>query len=289
MLAAIPSNFFEKKEFQYLISVVGNSIATSPHAAQVFAVGSLFGSAIVDDGENLNFSDEDHVAPSTEREEDYTYAETEDHSYLNIGLQHDAHGWQQVKKEVYEAIKEKRTDIVALEYSSRFFKHLGEYAKRQGKEVQYLEGNSGGRVGLLATVGGLALALAMYRLNLFDPRERSQWLKEYGLSWFVTQLGITPPSLMLSVYLNQNSADHRYYARHDVSYTGDARTVFMKLALDKIRAENPGKRVVTITGDIHAKGIEMYSRDSHAFELAVKGLIYNLVYYFHKREKPLME
>jgi hypothetical protein len=278
-LARVPEEYFEDENTQRVASMVATAIANSPH---VFQFRELVKSLVT-------YIFDPHIQPSdVEKSEAREHADASRYTYeddgalANIGIQHTSDGWEVMRKRVYDAIDSlKPGDILALESEEKVFVQIAEYARTKGIQVKYLESNKLAMAGICT--GILVILLEdMFKKNLFKPGEMAGWLKSYGLGWIVSQLGIWPPSINVSDILAQRKGI-RYQARYDVSFTFDARTVFMKLALDELKQQNPDKRIVSVTGDGHAAGISFYSQPGRNFELDVKRVIYNIVYALHKR------
>ncbi len=70
-----------------------------------------------------------------------------------------------------------------------------------------------------------------------------------------------------------------YGLEDDHSFIIDWRTIFMHSAILKIKKENPDKKILVITGDIHARMFEYYFNNSEIAE--EKRLLYEKIYFWH--------
>ncbi|MBP9779029.1 hypothetical protein KBD33_00230 [Candidatus Gracilibacteria bacterium] len=73
--------------------------------------------------------------------------------------------------------------------------------------------------------------------------------------------------------------DLGYGLEDDHSFIIDGRTIFMHSAILKIKKENPDKKILVITGDIHARMFEYYFNNSEIAE--EKRLLYEKIYFGH--------
>jgi len=114
---------------------------------------------------------------------------------------------------------------------------------------------------------------------------RKQWLKYILITLGISQLSLFPSSMfygMTRMIKNMETWDMEDYAlKHDISHTWDARTLFMALEVLKYQEKYPNKKIVVITWDAHAAGINYYLYDAQGIR-EFKKVIYNIVYGIYK-------
>ncbi len=210
---------------------------------------------------------------------------------LNLGVIHARSLLSEYMPFFRKAVQE--NDIVALEGEEGrfFFQEIGEMVLGRGKKLVYIDtGRSFSQtLGITMQIITLAYSLDIF-FDFFNKEKREKWLEDTRSSLKeslkrdaellgVSQFNIVPPSLLTSTYVSDKS---QYPLRFDISYTGDARTVFMLANLKRLAKSNPDKKIVVITGEAHARGFDFYLQHPHLFEYKAKLLLYNLVYILHK-------
>lgn len=190
--------------------------------------------------------------------------------FLNVGVEHVERflEYQMTRTALGAAIAE--SEMVLLEYGGNYFPSIAGFAERLGKNVLSIDSSQGR---LQSCVKGLASLGGATLIATAPDKEKArdgfiQTLVGMGL----LEAGEVSPT----AYYHVLFGDAKKYPAYDVSHMIDARTVFMVAEIHRIRSENPGKKIVVVTGDNHALGIENYLSDRGKHEWREK--MYNVIY-----------
>ena len=201
--------------------------------------------------------------------------------YRNLGVTHSGGPiWEAQKDLILSAIQE--ADIVLLEHGDPgWFSQLKRYAQYQGKDVRYIEG--GGGMGIATVANALALwcVVDMLQLNPLKQSDRGAWTKELAKAWLYQQFGLWPVSAEVESVARRKLSNDAYSGRFSFDFKKDARTIWMMIEIQKIRRDpdNTDKKILSISGDIHAQGFELY--DDNKAELLLKRILYNTAFCLH--------
>jgi hypothetical protein len=204
-------------------------------------------------------------------------------SLRNVGVHHTgvhlAHGFSELKARISTA------DIVALESEiapdsfehirgrDKFFSRLREEALNQHKILYDIDVKKPWRIDQMEKTSARAAGIAAVGLALtgLQPkfRENTVSLRRFlrTIGW-IGVLTVYPP--VHQVYWGNS------YPATDVSFSADGRTVLMLSHLLALAKEYPGKRLLVISGNGHAIGVEFYLR--HPVIFRTKRALYGLVY-----------
>lgn len=275
-----------------LLENMGGKLTTlSVNAPHIYPVWRMMYSMLKAEMNDPGIPYED-IKPSAERESlsprnelrltNSIHHRTEDFAeYRNLGVIH-AGGprWEKQKDLIFSAIQD--ADIVLLEPGDPgWFPLLGRYAEDHGKQTRYLEGSAGGVVALCANAFALWCVYDMLQMNPLKQAERGAWTKELTKAWIAQQLGIWPLSSQIESTIRGKNLKDAYRGRFSFDYLKDARTIWMLLDIQKIRQDpnNLERKILSITGDGHAKGFELYI--SNPTELLIKRVLYDTVFCLH--------
>lgn len=212
--------------------------------------------------------------------------------YRNLGVIHAGGSvWEKQKNLIHSAIAE--ADIILLENGDPggWFDQIERYARDSGnaKRAMYIEGGGGVAVATIASVLGLWCVVDMMQLNPLIRAQRPQWTTLLAKSWVYQQLGLAPASSFVEKVIRKGTDSDVYPGRFSFDYVRDVRTLWMWANIQKVRQDpkNLNKKILSITGDAHAKGFEHYKE--HDAELMMKRILYNIVFCLHHaREKMTM-
>ena len=154
-------------------------------------------------------------------------------------------------------------DIVCRE-KGWYFRDLAKTAEEQGKEVILVDDSSSelSLVQLLTTFE----ASRQIAKGVLSKENGNAWLKSLGMMQYGSRI---PPSIILG-------ADHPL----DISYLTKGRSIFMYEKVLQVIKDNPGKKVLFISGDAHAADVEGFIAHPRLFKL--EQAFYNTVFYPHK-------
>lgn len=164
---------------------------------------------------------------------------------------------------------------------SNYFARLRCTALEENKILYDIDVNSPVRVDNLewgtagvALASGLALHAGMVydRLNIKSFSKRA-FIRTIG--WLATATSLCPPQ---AVFQHRG----KDYPSLDLSFCLDGRTVLMLANTLDIAEKYPGKSILMISGDLHAKGVEYYMERPRL--LALKTEIYRKLYVPHIAE-----
>ncbi len=166
-----------------------------------------------------------------------------------------------------------------------YFGTWREMALKAGKELYDIDVKQPKAIERLNFAAPLTAAICLGLLNAHKLLKR---LPEMNLSLrkFIRTLGwsaaaISPfasPQFMATV------ASSRSYPVTDLSYVIDARTVFMYKHIKEISSKNPGKKLLVVSGDLHARGFEYYREHPKVFQ--TKLALYEATYEPHLSGPP---
>lgn len=169
---------------------------------------------------------------------------------INVGVTHEHARVASHLSFLQSAIK--NADLVLLEYDrvGEYFRDIAVYCKNNQLNYDCFDVYRTGSSDLLF---GLASdAIFLYGLNKLDVKKLA-----FGYAnGFLVSLNID----MLLKYIESVIGiinDNNLMSR-SISYVSGARDVFMSVRLKRVMDENPGKRVLAISGDRHASTIEKY-------------------------------
>ncbi len=242
--------------------------------------------------ESLFEVDKEELEEKLKSEKQTVHLRSKNENFLNIGVSHDSDLLPVHLEKTFlgQAIQE--ADIVLLEHPrGDYFGLLKTYAEKLGKQVVNIDTDSSIRQGMSIIASLWAGFRAVQQLDIdfvgigLSEEEkydlRKEWITYLLKTFGISELGIFPPTLLGSILKNRaEDPDNQrgtYDAKHDISFTGDGRTVFMVLDTLKVMKENPNKKIVVVTGDVHATGINYYLNEAEG-QLKLKEIIYNMVY-----------
>ena len=268
--------WFLTKVWSYALSwVVSSSVWWIIAPSGILMIWSIFS-----DKEN-----EDLAIKNSENK--FVYLRTRDSQFVNIGVRHIPEYLETQLHETFMGKSIEEADIILLEKWWEYFPELEKHCIDKWKRVQNMD-MSHGNISDIFGMGATTLsALGIFDLytrdvmqlgNIWDPEEKKKIRLQYiqqclSLLW-IAQLWIFPPSLIASIIL---SWENEYKAQYDISHTWDARTVFMAIQVLKTMKENPGKKVLAISGDFHARWIHYYLYEAEG-QREFKNIIYNIIY-----------
>jgi hypothetical protein len=268
-----------------------SGLATAPFsiASGLPAVGTLLWikASIFD-------SDKEKIEEKLRTEKYMVYLRSKQPNFLNVGVAHvdDLLNAQLEKTFLGQAIRE--ANIVLLENTGGggYFGKLKDYAEGLGKRVVDVDRAGGGLSQALRVNASLWASFRAIKqlgkdfvgLGLSENEKnkiRREWISYVLKTLGIAELGQFSPTLigsMLTTRLNDiENSKGEYDAKYDISLMGDGRTIFMVLDIMKVMKENPETKIVVITGDAHATGINYYLYESEG-QRKFKAIIYNIVY-----------
>jgi hypothetical protein len=158
----------------------------------------------------------------------------------------------------------------------RYFAHYAESKDKMAKEIDFHN--------LITDISGLffngltlATVLHYFKEGLTKSDKEIDNIGKsfgmiFGLDYFATESLSSHFGKVLSTAANQE------FARYNFDFHIDGRTIFMLLSILKIIKENPGKKIVVVTGNAHAEMFEVYSNDENLLEFKLKSFLYNIIY-----------
>lgn len=216
----------------------------------------------------------------------------------NLGVAHVEEEFRFSGDHIEQAIRD--TDVVFLEgpivsYDAPgYFRSRAEYALDQGKIVYDIDAYKfiqlsidiqSGAKNLFAFTGGLALGVEA-------AGTMADVIKDGGLlrRTFFRGIGYYGALTMLpsSSYAVSQVVHPDGYPAPDVSFVVDARTILMLDHMTHIAEKHPGKKLLVISGDMHARGYNYYRSSAAAHTLyESKKAIYEGIYgdYNHRAEQ----
>jgi hypothetical protein len=207
-------------------------------------------------------------------------------TFRNIGVLHtDAH-YARDKEFLSSAIRE--ADIILVE-SGPYFDRLREEASSLGKETvgidyynRYKMWRSLNNSPWIAAAAGGWLGLD-YAINYFSENTDLTPKIRQGVARLVGYVSANAAVPSPQTTANFEFAPDRYPVE-DMSFMIDARTVKMLHHIQQVASANEGKKILAITGDMHAKGIDIYLEQPALFK--AKNWFYDLVYddYYHRSD-----
>lgn len=233
-----------------------------------------------------------------ESESKYVYLRTRRKDFLNIGVLHinEAIEDQLNKTILGQAIRQ--ADVILLEapIQGGYFEKLKEYAQNPINDSR--EDNDFKKVVLNMDPSNGAIQQGMqywasisagYRSMKFFGKDlvalglSSKEKKKVRIDYLfyvlktlgIAQLGLFTPTDMVSFLIRQKSDKYQDYL--NPSHVIDGRTVFMTLEALKAMKKYPGRKIVCVSGDGHAVGIEYYLNEARG-QLEFKSYLYNLIY-----------
>ncbi|MFA5820782.1 MAG: hypothetical protein WC873_01605 [Candidatus Gracilibacteria bacterium] len=180
-------------------------------------------------------------------------------SLHNMGIRHSKEGFLAAKDGIDEAIQ--TSDMILLERRSTSWLNIERYIMEKfGKEVSFIEEDVSQipetSMKIWTMIAG---ALGIYNIakhrDLAELQSAKRWTRRELFGLFATTQSVFPLTLL------QSMAEPDNYPETDISYVVDDRTLKMTKRLLDVANLNPGKRLLSITGRIHAKGIEQYIND----------------------------
>lgn len=234
------------------------------------------------------FSDKENEDLAIKNSENkFVYLRTRDSQFVNIGVRHIPEYLETQLRDTVMWTSIDEADIILLEKWWYYFPELENHCKEKWKQVENMD-VSHGRVSDTFGIGATTLSV----LGIFDlytrdimqlwnsssleekKKIRLQYIQQCLSLLWIAQLWFFPPSLIASIIL---SWENEYMAQYDISHTWDARTIFMAIQVLKTMKENPGKKVLAISGDAHAAWIHYYLYEAEG-QREFKNIIYNMVY-----------
>jgi hypothetical protein len=218
-------------------------------------------------------------------------------NFLNIGVQHRTRILDSQLRETILGQSILEADIVLLENTGGpYFSKVADFAQKQNKTVINIDHAWGAMRDLLQFGITMWATFRSVRQLGKDPvalgktedeklEIRKDYIKYVLTTLGISELGLFPPTFLAtglaSSLKDPSGKSDEYFEKYDISATGDGRTVFMAIEVLKERKKNPDKKIVVVTGDTHAKGINYYLNDAEG-ELKLKNVLYNVVYGFLK-------
>lgn len=211
-------------------------------------------------------------------------------SVRNLGLRHSLGDLSIDQKHLAAAIDE--ADVVLLEGGQGddedYFSKLRNYAAKKGKTVYDIDNK---RQFLMEmqnelSVGVPALIGAVGAVDDFKWGEKPemQITRKGSRRNFLRGVAAASALAHLPVYIPDDGM--KEYTPNQISYVVDGRTVKMLRHLREIIPEYPGKKILVMTGNTHALGIEYYNQhqDEFATKKAVYGVTYEPIYGLDKKK-----
>lgn len=201
--------------------------------------------------------------------------------YQNLGVAHTPASLQEYKYNILDAMRQ--TDIVCLEWESpkipldkQYFRQLHCLAEGNGKVAKWIDHHSDDGIVLYQQIAeSISKTLSTFNIlfhrELHTSRTSRAWWQKTGLSFLIGTLRPVPRSSILTMALAPKA-----YNPIDFSYISDARTVQMLALIQQTAREHPDKRLLSITGDWHAHGIDFYLK--HPKWFAFKKSLYKRLY-----------
>jgi hypothetical protein len=202
-------------------------------------------------------------------------------AFRNIGVIHTEEQYAQDKEHLLSAISE--ADVVLVERGG-YFERLAMEARRQGKvsrcidyyNLYKLERSLERSPFLAAAAGGwLGVDYAISKFsesNEITPKLRRAFARVLG--YMHANTAFPSPQFVAHWNLSPES-----YPAGDLSFFADGRTVKMLEHIERIASENADKKLLVITGSIHAAGFDYYLQNSATRKLfEVKKALYNILY-----------
>jgi len=257
-----------------------------PIYAQAIATKALMGSeADMDQATIKKYDNELEILKKTETKTnslDYNFTNSERSSVngntlRNLGVQHSKKSFEKNARYILEALN--AADVVLLEHTSGdYFNDIARYAKDKVKSVYNIDDDSYRRqkIGVFASYGSAIGAFVAGQTK--DKLAEKEVLKYvYGSLLAVSQIGILPPSLIVSIFARKKNIPGVLHSTHlDFSYTGDARTIFMYDNVQRVLKIKKDKKILIITGDVHAESLEYYF--DHPVQAQRKHTLYKVLY-----------
>ncbi len=263
-------------------------------AAHVFTSSVAVANILVTIGTTIDFlssksdqpkavtEQEKQSSSSASKEVEYPYMDktikTQQAFVRNLGVEHSAASLKQNRALFISAIKD--CDILLCEGApiDFFFIRLSDYAKSKDKQVEFLEtetllDNSMRYVQaalLASTYGGIR------NMKLASSEEKISVSRRSAIMGFTFLAGMSGlPSLPVKASdLAQNSD----YLHYDPAPVTAGRSILMLAELYKVCHANPGKKILLVTGDIHAKYIQnLLEKGEDSLEYRAKLAAYNLL------------
>lgn len=202
-------------------------------------------------------------------------------SYRNLGIYHTQEALERDQKHIAAAIDE--ADIVLLEGGQdsdevNYFSQLRDYAKKKGKTIYDIDDK---RMGLIEVQQGLAIGIPG-AIGVAGAVDDLKWADKPDMQ--ITRKGsrrnflrgIAAVGAAAYIPTHVPTGDAKQYPAYDITYIADGRTVKMLTSVHEIAALNPDKKIVSITGNMHALGIEHYL--AHDDQYQAKKAVYDVTY-----------
>ena len=192
-------------------------------------------------------------------------------SFINLGVQHNLASYRVHKEHIQKAIEE--ADIVLLEGGNEenqsYFNVLKDEAFSRDKRVIDIDMTKK-ELAVFSSIGVNAVAAALGAVLLWDTRREESKGKTLGftrrsilraVAYSAAMLGFPSPPHILDTIQGRKD-----YPTMDFSYISDGRTVKMLDNVLKVIEANPGKQILAITGNNHARGFRHYLASKESFE-----------------------
>lgn len=224
-----------------------------------------------------------------ESEKKWVFLRKNEKKFINIWVVHlnsmldEQINWSILSEAISEA------DIIALERWESYFGIIEEIWIKMWKMTKDID-PSNWRLSWIVWWAALWLSfiniLWMYWIDVVSLKENKEKIRDNRKKYlfhilktlWIAQLSIFPPSFIWSLLLTD---EDEYGGKYDIGHTADARTIFMTLEIMKLQEKYPDKKILSITGDEHAKWINYYLYEAE-WQREFKKVIYNLIYGIYK-------
>ena len=300
---SLPRATFSPSRRAFLETVIGDSLT---------ACGTVhIGRSLLADAPRLQ-----KAPPTSEEPKVRTYPNTNEmttlpsgESFHNLGVCHTGKRFEIDRGTIVNAIR--HSDVVMLEgfAGQDYFDFLAAFAHEFKKVVVRLESgksllHSVGMQSVLFTAGYMTTSNALYLSDRVrkgcrqqrssapsvDPASTSEKRDVQRPAETARNSSLPRAATTALVGLNQHIFSpglsarefiegHSEYPVSDTSYTLDGRTVIMLKEVEKWLRANPNRKLLVITGDLHAAGFSFYTSSPERFDLFnQRARVYETIY-----------
>jgi hypothetical protein len=206
--------------------------------------------------------------------------------FFNIRVLHDDKLLDYYKTKIHPEID--KADIILLEYpaiskdeynTNGWFATFAKYAKEKGKVVDEIDFHNS-LTDYTKIVVGATAGIVVLRTIIDSFEEKSEESVKFR-TYFAGLLGLdffsfTPKSEIVGNIAS--SIGGKETMRYNFDLKTDGRTIFMLLRILKTIKDNPGKKILVVTGDAHAEMFEVYSKNETEREFKIKSFLYEIAY-----------
>lgn len=202
-------------------------------------------------------------------------------NFINIGVSHINEWLSAQLNETPMGQIIQSADIICLEWGD-YFSNIANLATKEQKVENIDRSNN-----IFSQVLGITTLPWIFARLIKDLGTDKISLRRLLTTIALSSMPVSlfSPSFQMQLYLKQavkNNLHSDSTPNLDFSHILDGRTVFMALDIEKIKEQNPGKKLVVITGDFHAILIHEYLHNKK-FQLLIKKYVYNAIYGIFKK------